>query len=266
MAQRRMFSKKVTDTDVFLDMPLSTQALYFHLNMHADDGGFVGNINTIKRMIGVSTDDEKLLLAKQFLIPFEDSGVVVIKDWRIHNYIRKDTYNATMYSEERRKLGVSESGSYYVDEPSTERPRIVDDTATQVRLDKVSKGKSKVSEGKVSENTTDQPTGSLRNQLTDLVAVHGFADRLTPIQLNQLLEYVTEDGMEIGVLNLALQDASNRAIRNFKYVDAILRAKLNEGVKSVADWHAGKETHKQAVTDEQVPDWMRELNDKLEGS
>ena len=144
MAQRRMLSKKVTDTDAFLDMPLSTQALYFHLNMHADDDGFVGNINTIKRMIGASTDDEKLLLAKQFLIPFEDSGVVVIKDWRIHNYIRKDTYNATMYSEERRKLGVSESGSYYVDEPSTERPRIVDDTATQVRVGKVSIGKSKV--------------------------------------------------------------------------------------------------------------------------
>ncbi|MBZ5940815.1 DnaD domain protein [Weissella cibaria] len=266
MAQRRMFSKKVTDTDMFLDMPLSTQALYFHLNMHADDDGFVGNINTINRMIGASKDDEKLLLAKQFLIPFEDSGVVVIKDWRIHNYIRKDTYNSTMYSEERRKLGVSESGSYYVDEPLTERPRIVDDTATQVRLDKVSKGKSKVSEGKGIENTTDQPTGSLRNQLTDLVAVHGFADRLTPMQLNQLLEYVTEDGMEIGVLNLALQDASNRAIRNFKYVDAILRAKLNEGVKSVADWHAGKETHKQAVADEKVPDWMQELNDKLEGS
>ena len=89
MAQRRMFSKKVTDTDVFLDMPLSTQALYFHLNMHADDDGFVGNINTIKRMIGASKDDEKLLIAKQFLIPFEASGVVVIKDWRLHNYIRR---------------------------------------------------------------------------------------------------------------------------------------------------------------------------------
>ena len=125
MAQRRMFSKKVTDTDVFLDMPLSTQALYFHLNMHADDDGFVGNINTIKRMIGASSDDEKLLIAKQFLIPFEASGVVVIKDWRQHNYIRKDTYNPTIYGEDKKKLSVSENGSYIVDGPSTDSPRLV---------------------------------------------------------------------------------------------------------------------------------------------
>lgn len=125
MAQRRMFSKKVTDTDVFLDMPLSTQALYFHLNMHADDDGFVGNINTIKRMIGASTDDEKLLIAKQFLIPFEASGVVVIKDWRLHNCIRKDTYNPTIYGEDKKKLSVSENGSYIVDGPSTDSPRLV---------------------------------------------------------------------------------------------------------------------------------------------
>ena len=125
MAQRRMFSKKVTDTDVFLDMPLSTQALYFHLNMHADDDGFVGNINTIKRMIGASSDDEKLLIAKQFLIPFEASGVVVIKDWRQHNYIRKDTYNPTIYGEDMKKLSVSENGSYIVDGPSTASPRLV---------------------------------------------------------------------------------------------------------------------------------------------
>lgn len=120
-----MFSKKVTDTDVFLDMPLSTQALYFHLNMHADDDGFVGNINTIKRMIGASSDDEKLLIAKQFLIPFEASGVVVIKDWRLHNYIRKDTYNPTIYGEDRKKLSVSENGSYIVNGPSTDSPRLV---------------------------------------------------------------------------------------------------------------------------------------------
>nr|WP_242458512.1 DNA replication protein [Weissella confusa] len=125
MAQRRMFSKKVTDTDVFLDMPLSTQALYFHLNMHADDDGFVGNINTIKRMIGASSDDEKLLIAKQFLIPFEASGVVVIKDWRLHNYIRKDTYNPTIYGEDKKKLSLSENGSYIVDGPSTDSPRLV---------------------------------------------------------------------------------------------------------------------------------------------
>ncbi|WWL94437.1 hypothetical protein V6R94_02990 [Pediococcus acidilactici] len=134
MAQRRMFSKKITDTDTFLDMPLSSQALYFHLNMHADDDGFVSNAKTIKRMIGSSDDDLKLLLAKQFIFAFE-SGVVVIKDWKIHNYIRKDTYNATIYGDEKEQLEQDENGAY------TLRPRDVDAPSPQVRLGKVRLGK-----------------------------------------------------------------------------------------------------------------------------
>ncbi|WP_270747188.1 DNA replication protein [Leuconostoc lactis] len=144
MAQRRMFSKKVTDTDVFLDMPLSTQALYFHLNMHADDDGFIDNTKTIQRMIGSSDDDRKLLVAKQFLLPFEN-GVVVIKDWRVHNYIRKDTYNQTMYPNELEQLNINESGQYERQDllPYTERPRDVDETLTQVRLGKDRLGKDR---------------------------------------------------------------------------------------------------------------------------
>lgn len=129
-----MFSKKITDTDTFLDMPLSSQALYFHLNMHADDDGFVSNAKTIKRMIGSSDDDLKLLLAKQFIFAFE-SGVVVIKDWKIHNYIRKDTYSKTIYSDEKEQLEQDSNGSY------TLRPRDVDEPLTQVRLGKDRLGK-----------------------------------------------------------------------------------------------------------------------------
>lgn len=144
MAQRRMFSKKVTDTDAFLDMPLSTQALYFHLNMHADDDGFIDNTKTIQRMIGSSDDDRKLLVAKQFLLPFEN-GVVVIKDWRVHNYIRKDTYNQTMYPNELEQLNINDSGQYERQDllPYTERPRDVDETLTQVRLGKDRLGKDR---------------------------------------------------------------------------------------------------------------------------
>lgn len=98
-----MFSKKITDTDKFLDMPLSTQALYFHLNMDGDDDGFVGNPKTIKKKIGANDNDLDLLVAKQFIIPFE-SGVVVIKDWRIHNTLQNDRYKPTIYSDEKRQL------------------------------------------------------------------------------------------------------------------------------------------------------------------
>ncbi|MEE6725542.1 conserved phage C-terminal domain-containing protein [Pediococcus acidilactici] len=146
MAQRRMFSKKITDTDTFLDMPLSSQALYFHLNMHADDDGFVSNAKTIKRMIGSSDDDLKLLLAKQFIFAFE-SGVVVIKDWKIHNYIRKDTYNKTIYSDEKEQLEQDINGSY------TLRPRAVDGSSTQVRLGKVRLGK----DSNIYSSSNDEP-------------------------------------------------------------------------------------------------------------
>ena len=98
-----MFSKKITDTDKFLDMPLSTQELYFHLNMDGDDDGFVGNPKTIKKKIGANDNDLDLLVAKQFIIPFE-SGVVVIKDWRIHNTLQNDRYKPTIYSDEKKQL------------------------------------------------------------------------------------------------------------------------------------------------------------------
>ena len=111
MAERRMFAKTIIDSDAFLDMPLSAQALYFHLAMRADDEGFVNNPRKIMRMIGASDDDAKILIGKKFLIVFE-SGVVVIKHWRIHNYIRKDRLNDTNYQEERALLSVKSNGAY----------------------------------------------------------------------------------------------------------------------------------------------------------
>lgn len=103
MAERRMFSKTIIDSDLFLDMPLSTQCLYFHLGMRADDDGFINNPKKIQRMVGCNDDDLKLLISKQFIIPFE-SGIVVIKHWKIHNYIQKDRYKETLYKEEKSQL------------------------------------------------------------------------------------------------------------------------------------------------------------------
>jgi len=122
-AERRMFSKKIVESDAFLDMPLSTQALYFHLSMEADDDGFVNNPRKIQRMLGASDDDLKLLLAKNFLISFE-SGVVVVKHWKIHNYIRGDRKKATIYQEEASFLEVNSNNEYKLskDIPAMEIP------------------------------------------------------------------------------------------------------------------------------------------------
>ncbi len=135
MAQRRMFSPQIVDSDAFLEMPVSAQSLYFHLGMRADDDGFVGNPRKILRMIGGNEDDLKVLIAKRFLLIFE-SGVVVIKHWRIHNLIRHDRYHQTTYIEEKKGLEIKENGAYTeVGQPSGNH------LATQVRLGKVRLGK-----------------------------------------------------------------------------------------------------------------------------
>ena len=125
MAERRMFTQKIVDSDAFLDMPLSTQALYFHLNMRADDDGFVNNPKKIQRMIGASEDDLKLLIGKRFILGFEN-GVIVIKHWRMHNLLRKDRYNPTQYQEQMAKLQLKDNGSYteteVVEIPMVEAP------------------------------------------------------------------------------------------------------------------------------------------------
>lgn len=106
-----MFAKSIIDSDAFLEMPLSAQALYFHLGMRADDDGFVNSPKRIMRLVSCSDDDMKLLIAKNFIIPF-DSGIVVIKHWRIHNYIRSDRYKPTTYTDEKKLLDVKENNAY----------------------------------------------------------------------------------------------------------------------------------------------------------
>lgn len=113
MAQKRMFDKSITNSDDFLEMPDSSQNLYFHLSMNADDDGFVNNWKSIMRMTGHKDDDLKVLVAKQFIIPF-DSGVIVIKHWRINNYLRTDRYIETKFKEEKSHLIVDDSLVYQV--------------------------------------------------------------------------------------------------------------------------------------------------------
>lgn len=106
-----MFSKSVIDSDAFIAMPLSAQALYFHLAMRADDDGFVNSPNRIRRDVGAAEDDLSLLIAKRFALVF-DSGVIVIKHWKIHNYIQKDRYKPTTFRKEMSLLMVCENGAY----------------------------------------------------------------------------------------------------------------------------------------------------------
>lgn len=200
MAERRMFAKTIIDSDAFLDMPLSTQALYFHLSMRADDDGFINNAKKIQRMIGASDDDLKVLLMKRFLLPFE-SGVVVIKHWKIHNYIRNDRYKPTIYTDERAALDVKANGAY------TERqPLGIPDgyqMDTQYRLGEVRSGQDSVVE--VIEEAAPPPSpkpvrhkyGAYKNVLLsdeDYTKLQAEFPRDWSERIERLSEYIASTG------------------------------------------------------------------------
>ena len=145
MAERRMIAKTIVDSDAFLDMPHSTQLLYFHLSIRADDDGFINNPKSIMRNTKCNEDDLKLLVLKKFIIPFE-SGIVVIKHWKIHNYIAKDRYKETKYKEEKATLSLDENNAY------TNCVQHVYGLETQVRL-----GKDSIDKDSIDMADSDEP-------------------------------------------------------------------------------------------------------------
>ena len=162
MAERRMFTKKIIDSDAFLEMPCSAQALYFHLCMRADDDGFVNNPQKIRRVCGASGDDLKLLMAKRFILTFEN-GIIVIKHWRMHNLLRKDRYTPTQYIEEKESLMLKADGAYTERTaelpPTTEWQPNGNQVATQYSIGKESIVKDSIGKDRVGEgNTPSAPT------------------------------------------------------------------------------------------------------------
>lgn len=140
MAERRMFAKTIIGSDAFLDMPTSSQLLYFHLGMMADDEGFINKPKSIMRMCNCTEDDMKVLISKKFIIPFE-SGVVVVKHWKINNQIRKDRMTATKYQDEKALLSSDCNNAYSL---TTNRQPTDNQCVTQYRLGKDSIGKNRL--------------------------------------------------------------------------------------------------------------------------
>lgn len=154
MANRRMFAKTIIDSDAFLDMPVTSQLLYFHLSMRADDDGFINKPKSIMRSCGGNEDDMRILISKKFIIPF-DSGIVVIKHWKIHNLIAKDRYTETKYKEEKAALMLDDNNSY------TKCIQPVYKMETQVSKGKLSQGKDRLVE--VSENGNNDFNNNVQN-------------------------------------------------------------------------------------------------------
>ena len=199
MAERRMFAKTIIDSDAFLEMPITSQLLYFHLSMRADDDGFVNKPKSIMRMIGCKDDDLMLLFGKKFLIPFE-SGVVVIKHWKIHNYIRKDTYTETKYKEEKATLEMDENNAYRLAEtvPLHICDESVTSPSTQDRLGKDRLGKD--SEGEdIEEDASPPPTRPKRFAPPTVDEVRAYCQgRQNGVDPQRFVDYYTSNGWMVG--------------------------------------------------------------------
>ena len=262
-----MFAKKITESDAFLDMPSSTQMLYFHLSMNADDDGFVNNPKKIQRMCGASDDDFKLLIAKSFVILFE-SGVIVIKHWKMHNYIQSDRYRPTDYVEEKSMLGLKKNKAYTLDEEKMDTRCIQD-----VSVGKVSKGKDSIGKDSIDKYSvvkdnytvaTDTNVGSkspskpskhkygeyqhvlLTDKEFEKLSAE-FGDDIRDKAIRFLDEYIEEKGYKSKSHNLAIrrwvidavkeQEAKNaRAANAQSYKKQTKAEELDESYRMMADW------------------------------
>lgn len=182
MARRRMFSLDVVDTDRFLDMPSSTQALYFHLGMRADDDGFVASPKRTTAMCGCSADDLNLLAAKGFVRPFE-SGVLVIVDWKKNNLLRPDRYTPTQFQKEKSQLGIPEVNQ-----------------STYQRVPQASIGKDSIDKVSVKrERKADKPPRPRFTPPSEDEAINYFDEQgSSAAEAKSFLDYYAANGWKVG--------------------------------------------------------------------
>lgn len=231
MAERRMFAKTIIDSDAFLDMPLSTQALYFHLGMRADDDGFINNPRKIQRMIGSSDDDLKILIAKRYVIPFE-SGVICIKHWKINNYIQKDRYKQTVYQKEKSELFLKDNGSYSLQ--NTACIHDVYKADTQVSIGKVSIDNNYIySRDNVAEDASslDETTAANDAGMPEETAYTDDACCKVANDASSLEETATqkEEMLIDKIIDYLNKTADSRFSKKTKSTRSKIRARLREG-------------------------------------
>lgn len=230
MAQRRMFSRKITDTDKFIEMPATTQNLYFHLNMNADDEGFVDRVSIIQRMIGASGDDLKLLIAKGFIIPFE-SGVVVIRHWRIHNYIQADRFQATIYQNEKSQIEYDDTKTANI-KPLEQCVQDVYKLDTQVRLGKDSLDKERLELDKVNNHNNTVPVEN-KKSLSKI-----FKDseiKLNERHLQMIYEYIALDHFTVPMIQYAVERTEDAGSTSFNYLNKILKNWKEKGYTTLEE-------------------------------
>ena len=223
VAQRRMFSKEVTTSDLFVDMPSSSQLLYFHLGMEADDEGFIGNAKMLSRAYGSNNDDLKLLEAKGFIIAFP-SGVTVVKDWNLNNKIRKDRVKATIYTEEKTLLSLDSKGAYLLgNQVSTISQPNDNQMSAQDRI-----GKDRLGEVSIGEGRGEQKEPSDFQRLINLYQ-ENFGI-VKPILYDDLKADINDYGLELIVEAVK---RSTKKQKDYAYAQGILKSWNRSGIKTI---------------------------------
>lgn len=241
MANKRMFSIDVTETDAFLEMPLTAQALYFHLGMRGDDDGFVSNPRSIMRVAGCSESDLTMLAEAGYIISFR-SGVIVISDWKVNNNLRNDRYKPTTFQDERSMLSETANKRYIL-----------------------SNGNQVDTTGIPSDNQmTTQPNVTQRNQAQRSSSGNGTttaADSRTDSDLAEIVQHFQEvigtfprsalDKLQrwrgiysVEIIRVAIDEAAENNVRKWRYVDGVLKGWQADGVRTLGDVEARREARK----------------------
>lgn len=231
MAQKRMFDKTIADSDDFLEMPLTTQALYFHLNIRADDDGFVSNCNSIMRLVGAKEDDFKLLILKRYLIPFENK-ICVIRHWLIHNTIRKDRYNPTIYANEKNQLSINDKIYDLNDNNSTGnhlainwQPSIEENSIEEYRVEESSKELLTID----SSNNYEMDNETL-SEVCNILQKE-FGRLVTPMETEKIKTWE----YSLPIIKLAIAEAVTNGVFYIKYIDSILFNWKKANVRTVTE-------------------------------
>jgi hypothetical protein len=185
MAERRMFAKTIIDSDAFIDMPVSSQNLYFHLSMRADDDGFINSPKKIMRMVNASDDDLRILCSKNFVIPFE-TGIVVIKHWKLHNYLRNDRYKPTVYQGEKSQLDIKDNGVYTLGIPDGNQ-----------RYTQVSIGKDRLVEDSIISTVDKPPRNTFTKPTIDDVSEY-CKQRGGKVNAQKWYDHYESNGWKVG--------------------------------------------------------------------
>nr|UWG77425.1 MAG: replisome organizer [Bacteriophage sp.] len=231
VANKRMFSRDVVMTDDFLDLPPTTKALYFFLNLEADDDGFVGNPKTIMRLVGTTKEDMKLLIEGNYVLLF-NSGVVVITDWTEHNSIRKDRKKPTRFAEEMQQIALVEGNKYqWLSDVQPTDNQLTTKCQTNGCI-----GEDRIGEdrrGEVREEKQPTPATPFNQDFANLYKSfeQETGKALSPLQMEDL-QYMLED-FNADVILEALKEAVNQGKANFAYIKAILNRWKQDNLMTV---------------------------------